>query len=92
MKLIDARNLAMRFPNTLRRILNENTVPTIFGHGDIDDVVPYKNSLDLKAKLDEYGVENTFISFPNTNHECDDKESMSKIMQLFFESIDKYLK
>ncbi|MBP9988668.1 MAG: alpha/beta hydrolase, partial [Ruminococcus sp.] len=71
--------------------VDENTVPTIFGHGDIDDVVPYQNSLELKEKLDKFGVENTFISFPNTNHECDNKESMSKVMQLFFESIDKYL-
>lgn len=72
--------------------VDENTVPTVFGHGEIDNIVPYQNSLDLNAKLTEYNVEHTFISFPNSNHECEDKESLSAIMKLFFEYIDTYLK
>ncbi|MBP9988374.1 MAG: alpha/beta hydrolase [Ruminococcus sp.] len=71
--------------------VDENTIPTVFGHGEIDNIVPYQNSLDLDKKLTEYNVEHTFISFPNSNHECEDKESMSKIMKLFFEYIDTYL-
>ncbi len=71
--------------------VDENTVPTVLGQGEIDDIVPYQNSLDLNAKLNEFNVEHTFISFPNSNHECEDKESMSAIMKLFFEYIDTYL-
>ena len=72
--------------------VDENTVPTVLGQGEIDNIVPYQNSVDLDRKLTEFNVEHTFISFPNSNHECEDKESMSKIMKLFFEYIDTYLK
>lgn len=72
--------------------VDENTVPTVLGQGEIDDIVPYGNSVDLNAKLNEFNVEHTFISFPNSNHECEDKESMSAVMKLFFEYIDTYLK
>lgn len=72
--------------------VDENSVPTVFGHGEADNIVPYQNALDLDAKLTEFNVEHTFISFPNSNHECEDKESMSQIMKLFFEYIDTYLK
>ncbi len=72
--------------------VNENTVPTVLGHGEIDNIVSYQNSLDLNEKLNEFNVEHTFISFPNSNHECEDKESLSAIMKLFFEYIDTYLK
>lgn len=71
--------------------IDENTIPTVFGHGENDNIVPYQNSLDLDAKLTDFNVEHTFISFPNSNHECEDKESLSKTMKLFFEYIDKYL-
>ena len=72
--------------------IDENTVPTVFGHGEQDEIVPYQNALDLDAKLTEYGVEHTFVSFPNSGHGCEDKASMSKIMTLFFAYVDKYLK
>lgn len=72
--------------------IDENTIPTVFGHGEIDDIVPYQNSLDLDKKLTEFNVEHTFISFPNSNHGCEDGESRSKIMKIFFEYIDNYLK
>lgn len=72
--------------------VDENTVPTVFGQGEKDEIVPYQNSVDLDKKLTEYNVEHTFISFPNSGHGCEDKESMSKIMKLFFDYTDKYLK
>lgn len=71
--------------------VDENTVPTVLGHGEQDELVPYKNSLDLNAKLDAFHVKHTFVSFPNSGHGCEDKESMHKVMQLFFEYIDTYL-
>ena len=69
-----------------------NTVPTVLGQGEIDDIVPYQNSVDLDKRLTEFNVEHTFISFPDSNHECEDKASMSAIMKLFFEYIDTFLK
>lgn len=71
--------------------VDENAVPTVFGHGENDDIVPYQNSLDLDKKLTEFNVEHTFISFPNSNHECEDGKSRSEIMKLFFKCIDTYL-
>lgn len=64
----------------------------MFGHGEIDDIVPYRNALDLAAELTGHSVEHKFISFPGSNHECEDKKSMSEIMKLFFECADKYLR
>ena len=54
--------------------------------------MPYGNALDLDARLTAYGVEHTFVSFPNSGHGCEDSASMSKIMELFFGCADKYLK
>ncbi|MBQ7596695.1 MAG: alpha/beta hydrolase [Clostridia bacterium] len=72
--------------------VDENTVPTVFGHGEQDEIVPYQNALDLDKKLTEFNVEHTFISFPNSGHGCEDKASISKIMEYFFSYMDKYLK
>jgi dipeptidyl aminopeptidase/acylaminoacyl peptidase len=67
-------------------------VPTFFGHGEQDTIVPYANAVDLDARLTECGVEHTFVSFPDSGHGCEDKASMSKLMALFFGCVDKYLK
>lgn len=72
--------------------VDKNTVPTVFGHGEQDEIVPYQNALDLDAKLSQFGVEHTFVSFPNSGHGCEDKDSMLKIMELFFRCAEKYLK
>lgn len=72
--------------------IDKDTVPTVFGHGEQDEIVPYRNALDLDAKLTECGVEHTFISFPRSGHGCEDKASMSEIMKLFFEYADEFLK
>ncbi|MCQ2480021.1 MAG: prolyl oligopeptidase family serine peptidase, partial [Clostridia bacterium] len=72
--------------------VDENTIPTVFGQGENDDIVPYQNSVDLDKKLTEYNVEHTFISIPDAKHDCNNPEYLSKIMKLFFEYIDTYLK
>lgn len=74
------------------RYVGKDTVPTVFGHGEQDEIVSYQNSLELDEALTAYGVEHTFVSFPNSGHGCEDKASMSKIMELFFRCADKYLK
>lgn len=85
----DARAAMKKFSPV--NYVDENTVPTVLGQGENDDIVPYRNSVDLDKKLTECNVKHTFISFPDSNHECEDKKSMSKIMKLFFEYIDTYL-
>lgn len=74
------------------RYIDGNTVPTVFGHGEQDTIVPYGNALDLDARLTACGAEHTFVSFPDSGHGCEDKPSMSKMMALFFDCADKYLK
>nr|MCR5483963.1 prolyl oligopeptidase family serine peptidase [Clostridiales bacterium] len=74
------------------RFVDKNVVPTYFGHGEQDGVVPYQNALDLDAVLTEHGVLHEFISFPNSGHGCEDKVSMKKIMEFFFDCAEKYLK
>ena len=72
--------------------VNGKTVPTVFGHGEHDEIVPYQNAVELDKKLSAYGIEHTFLTFPSSGHGCEDQQSRSRIMQLFFECIDKYLK
>lgn len=72
--------------------VDADTVPTVFGQGEQDEIVPYQNSVDLDKKLTEYNVEHTFISFPDSGHGCEDKDSMAEIMKLFFRYTDEYLK
>lgn len=72
--------------------IDKDSVPTVFGHGEHDDIVPYENALVLDEKLTACGVEHTFVSFPDSGHGCEDKASMQKIMDLFFRYAGAYLK
>ncbi|MBQ7546156.1 MAG: alpha/beta hydrolase [Clostridia bacterium] len=88
---LDAARPALRQYSPINYI-GRDTVPTVFGHGEQDEIVPYQNALDLDAKLTEYGVEHTFVSFPDSGHGCEDKASMSRIMGLFFDYCETYLR
>ena len=47
----------------------KKTSPPIFiVHGDADPIVPYEHSVALKAKLDELGVKNEFITVKGGLH------------------------
>ena len=72
--------------------VDRDTVPTVFGHGEQDDVVPYRNAQALEEKLTACGVEHTFVSFPDSGHGCENKASMKTVMDLFFRYVDRYLK
>ncbi len=74
------------------RFVGRDTVPTVFGHGERDEIVPYRNALDLDAKLTECGVEHTFVSFPDSGHGCEDGAAMARLMRLFFRCAETYLK
>ena len=72
--------------------VNEKTVPTVINHGMKDDIVPYRNAVDLDAKLTEYGVEHVLNSYPNSGHGLElDAENMALAEQLLWEYIYKYL-
>ena len=72
--------------------IDENTVPTIINHGMMDDIVPYRNAVDLDAKLTEYGIEHVLNSYPTSGHGLNlDAENMAISEQLLWEYIYKYL-
>lgn len=91
MEDFDAARPAMKKYSPVNYI-DKDTVPTVFGHGEQDEIVPYQNALDLDAKLTQFDVEHTFVSFPNSGHGCEDKASIEKIMNLFFDYTEKYLR
>lgn len=88
---LDAARGALRRYSPISYV-DEKTVPTVFGHGESDDIVPYTNALELEKKLTACGVEHTFISFPRSGHGCEDKPSMKAFMELFFACAEKYLR
>ena len=82
---------ALKFVSPIYYI-DENTVPTVINHGVKDDIVPYRNAVDLDAKLTEYGVEHVFNSYPTSGHGLElDAENMARAEQLLWEYIVKYL-
>ena len=88
---LDAARPALRQYSPVN-FIDRDTVPTVFGHGEQDTIVPYQNALDLDAALTACGVEHTFVSFPDSGHGCEDKASMSRIMTLFFQYAENYLR
>lgn len=72
--------------------VDETAVPTVFGHGEEDAVVPYRTATELDAKLTACRVPHTFISFPQSGHGCEDKAALAAIMRSFFACVDQYLK
>jgi dipeptidyl aminopeptidase/acylaminoacyl peptidase len=51
--------------------VNANSKPTLLFHGKLDAVVPYAQSVSLKAKLDQFNVKNKLITYDNLGHEAD---------------------
>ena len=49
-------------------IVKKNSPPIFIVHGDADPIVPYEQSVALKAKLDELGVKNEFITVKGGLH------------------------
>ena len=82
---------ALKFVSPIYYI-DENTVPTIINHGMKDNIVPYRNAVDLDAKLTEYGIEHVLNSYPTSGHGLElDAENMALAEQLLWEYIEKYL-
>ena len=87
----DEASLALKRFSPINHI-DKTAVPTVFGHGEQDGIVPYRNALDLERELTEFGVTHRFISFPNSGHGCEDETSKTEILDLLFRCADKYLK
>ncbi len=82
---------ALKFVSPIYYI-DENTVPTIINHGVMDNIVPYRNAVDLDAKLTEYGIEHVLNSYPTSGHGLElDAENMALAEQLLWQYIEKYL-
>lgn len=82
---------ALKFVSPIYYV-DENTVPTIINHGVMDDIVPYRNAVDLDAILTEYGIEHVFNSYPTSGHGLElDAENVALAEQLLWEYIEKYL-
>lgn len=52
-------------PNLL---VDEHTVPTVMAYGPKDKVVPVQLKYSLIDALEEYGIDYTYIEFPNSGH------------------------
>ena len=72
--------------------VNENTVPTLLQHGEMDCIIPYSNAVSLDNKLTECGVAHDFVSFPNSGHGLDnDPDFTQQADDLFAQYINNYL-
>ncbi len=82
---------ALKFVSPIYYV-DENTVPTIINHGMVDNIVPYRNAVDLDKKLTEYGIEHVLNAYPTSGHGLElDAENMALAEQLLWEYIEKYL-
>ena len=69
-----------------------NSVPTIINHGAKDDIVPFRNAVELDKKLTECGVEHYFIVYPNSDHGlANDPDCRDESMRLFYSFIERFL-
>jgi acetyl esterase/lipase len=59
--------------------VKKNSPPVFIVHGDADPVVSYQQSVNLKKKLDEMGVKNTFITVEGGEHGKFTKEKNAEV-------------
>ena len=65
--------IAQAFVPALTRLspakqVTKATVPTLFAHGQQDNIVPYSNAVSLDTALTQNGVKHDFVSYPNSGH------------------------
>jgi acetyl esterase/lipase len=68
--------------------VSKNNPPVFFTHGDADKRVPYQQSVDLNAKMNEVGSKHTFITIAGGGHGGYSKEKQDEIK----EAIANFLK
>ncbi|MUV38272.1 hypothetical protein JNUCC1_02110 [Lentibacillus sp. JNUCC-1] len=57
--------------------------PTLLLHGDADQDVPYSESLKMKEKLTQLGVDNQLITIPGGEHSFDQKMEDPNVQDVF---------
>jgi len=72
--------------------VTKNSPPILIIHGDADPIVPYKQSIVLKKKLDELGVINEFVTIPGGGHGTFSKEEKTELSKKIIDFIMKYTK
>ncbi len=67
-------------------MIDENTVPTLMAYGTMDREYNPRNGEILREKLNEHGVKNDLIEFPNSDHYlAEDMESSQQYREKFLE-------
>lgn len=70
--------------------VKKTSPPVFIVHGDADPIVPYEQSVALKAKLDEMGVKNEFITVKGGQHgkfEAEDNRMVNAKIMDFLKSL-----
>ncbi|PTS94547.1 alpha/beta hydrolase [Pedobacter sp. HMWF019] len=70
--------------------VKKNSPPTFIVHGDADPIVPYQESVALKAKYDELGVKCEFMTVKGGLHgkfSKEDDEELTRRIMAFLDSI-----
>ena len=50
--------------------VSSTSKPTLLLHGKLDIIVPYEQSLELKTRLDQFGVKNKLVTYENVGHDA----------------------
>ena len=61
--------------------VKEGSRPTLIFHGSLDAVVPVEQAQELKSTLDQFGVINKLIIYPDTGHEVLDNSKVPAFLQ-----------
>jgi dipeptidyl aminopeptidase/acylaminoacyl peptidase len=60
--------------------VDASTKPTFLVHGKVDKTVPYKQSVDLQAKLQQFNVKNVLRLYDNAGHDFADPVTVSALL------------
>lgn len=73
-------------------LVNEQTVPTVMAYGPKDKVVPVQLKYSLIDALEKYGVDYTYIEFPNSGHGMlFDPDKMQQYVDIIHYHLKKYM-
>ena len=68
-------------------------VPTLFSHGEVDNIVPFAGVKALSDALTEAGVKNDLVTYPNSGHDlANDPDSSARTNELAMQYAVDYLK
>lgn len=72
-------------------MVDENTVPTLMAYGERDRDQNPRNGQILRERLNEHGVKNDLVEFPNSDHYlAGDEEALREYREKFLEYLRTY--